>query len=1273
MGKFFISLNKLLLRSKALLFVLIILLVGAIGYSFYHLKVNEDFASIFPEDENTEHFNFAIKNSSFADRVIIYFSSTDSTLSTKTDTLIKYADTLVDRIREGFKEQVKEIKYELSNEEMLTVYDFFYNNLPLFLDEEDYKQISEKIEDSSILSSLESNYKTLISPAGIALKQILIKDPLSFTPLAISKLNLFQVGEKFTIENNRIFSKDKNDLFIFITVNNSSKTKEINKFIETIDLYRDEINNKNVGVNYFGSPVISAANANRIKGDIKITVSITILFFFILLSLYFRNSLIPFLLFVPVIVGGGISLMVLYLIKGEVSAISLGIGSVLLGIGIDYSLHFITHYKHSLSLQNLFKDISVPVIISSITTASAFLCLLVIKSPGLQDLGLFAAISVLSAALATLVILPLILIPVFKPKIKKVVFSLPDAIADYRFDKNKVLLISVIVLSVLFYYTGKRTSFNENLMDMNYMTEELKVAEKKINQSTQAMSNVFVVSSGENLEEALTNNALVSDSLSKLKRDGTIEELNDISKLVLAQQQQEEKIRIWNSFWVDNNDRLFSSLSEYGKEIGFRPETFRNFKNLLNKDFEPISFETIDQVLGTYFQDYVIEKEGKSAVVTMIKTDRSEKKQIDLLIDNFENSHFLDRQAFTENLFSLIKAQFKVLIWLSMIIVFIILLLSFGRIELAIISFVPIILSWVWTIGIMGIFNLQFNVFNIIISTFIFGLGVDYSIFITKGLLQKLQFNRDNFKSFKTSVLLSGFTTISATGVLVFAGHPALKSIALVSVIGITSTIFVSFTVQPLLFNFLTYNKGNKRTMPITLYNFFFAFTSLLYFLFSALTAILLVFVFRFISIKTDTKKIILHSFVRFFSNTVVYWNVHVKKILTNFRSEIFDKPTLAISNHQSTLDLMATLFMHPKIVIYANDKSLNNKFYGPVIRFLDFIPSSEGLEKTAVRIKERMSEGYSVIIFPEGTRSADCKIKRFHKGAFYLANQLDLEIQPILLHGFGLIMNKKEFFLRRGRVVIKMLDKINLKGDRFGTDYSSQTKGVLKYMRGEYDKIRLEMEVPDRMKYFLINRYIFRGPIIEWYLRVKLMLEKNYNLMHKIVPMKGTVTDIGCGYGFMASMLALTSDERIIRGIDYDEDKIITAQNCTLDLYNLTFEHGDVMDINLPESDVFLLADVLHYMSAEKQTNLIFRCFAKLNSGGMIIIRDADTDLKRRTVGTRISEFLSTGIGFNKADEKLTFVSKQLVLDVIEKNEGKVKIIDKTKFNSNIIYIISR
>jgi 1-acyl-sn-glycerol-3-phosphate acyltransferase len=415
------------------------------------------------------------------------------------------------------------------------------------------------------------------------------------------------------------------------------------------------------------------------------------------------------------------------------------------------------------------------------------------------------------------------------------------------------------------------------------------------------------------------------------------------------------------------------------------------------------------------------------------------------------------------------------------------------------------------------------------------------------------------------------------------------------------------------------------------------------------------------------------HCVIWFFSKTVTYMNVHVKKTLINRPKGMFKKPVVVISNHQSVLDLVLLLMLHPKLVIFANTKSWNNPFYGRIIRFVEFIRSDTGLEEAIDTIRKRVEEGYSVIVFPEGTRSPDCNIKRFHKGGFYLADKLNLEIQPILIHGACQALNKKEFFLRRGRITLKFFDPINLKEDKYGQDYSEQAKAILKFMRAEFEIMKLPLEAPDRLKYNLINRYTFRGPVLEWYLRIKIMLEKNYNLVNEIIPRHGTITDIGCGYGFMSVMLSLVSDKRMITGTDYDEDKIITAQNCTEDIENLRFVHEDISAKQLPASDVFLLMDVLHYMAKEKQTDLLKKCFSSLNENGMILVRDADADLKNRTAGTKITEFFSTHIGFNKTKEKLSFVSGQMIRNLAIENGFNVKVIDNTKFTSNLIYIISK
>ena len=64
--------------------------------------------------------------------------------------------------------------------------------------------------------------------------------------------------------------------------------------------------------------------------------------------------------------------------------------------------------------------------------------------------------------------------------------------------------------------------------------------------------------------------------------------------------------------------------------------------------------------------------------------------------------------------------------------------------------------------------------------------------------------------------------------------------------------------------------------------------------------------------------------------------------------------------------------------------------------------------------------------------------------------------------------------------------------------------------------------------------------------------------------------------------MLSLLSDDRNILGIDYDEDKIAVAQHGWLRGDRLQFRHGNALEYPLPESDVFILNDMLHYMSYE-------------------------------------------------------------------------------------------
>lgn len=130
-----------------------------------------------------------------------------------------------------------------------------------------------------------------------------------------------------------------------------------------------------------------------------------------------------------------------------------------------------------------------------------------------------------------------------------------------------------------------------------------------------------------------------------------------------------------------------------------------------------------------------------------------------------------------------------------------------------------------------------------------------------------------------------------------------------------------------------------------------------------------------------------------------------------------FDQPSLIICNHQSQLDLLSLLTLTPKVVFLTNDCVWHNPLYGNIIRHAEYYPASMGIDQLLPCFQSLVQRGYSIAIFPEGTRSRDCQVAPFHRGAAYIADQLQIPITPVCLYGTGKVLRKKSWHLHRGRI----------------------------------------------------------------------------------------------------------------------------------------------------------------------------------------------------------------------------------------------------------------
>ncbi|MEE4198151.1 MAG: MMPL family transporter [Bacteroidales bacterium] len=1265
------------------LILLGVFVISVIGIS--RLQFEEDITRMLPSDEKIQRVSRVSQKINLMDRIIVNISFRDSTI-TNPQELIAFADRLYDTLLNDRPEHIKDIDYKVSDKLMIDLYDLFFDNLPLFLEKDDYKKIDERLDQQNIENSLQSNFKTLVSPASMAMKEYIIQDPLHFTPIVLDRLKTFQVSDHYEIYNSRILTKDQKNLSLFITpAYPSGETKKNSELIHRLNLaidHLDQIFNHEIKAQYYGAAAVAVGNAQRIKKDISITISIAIIVLLVFMSIFFRKKSIFLILFLPAIFGGSIALSVLYLLKGKISAISLGIGSVLLGITVDYALHLFTHFRRVGNVKQVMRDIATPVLMSCLTTASAFLCLLFVSSRALQDLGLFAAISVSVAAFFSLIVLPHFLkTKDYEKASQQKQQSWIEKITAYPLENNKTLVLTMVIFTIATLFWAGKTSFEGDMDKMNYLSDELKQAEKDLNKIARITEkSVYVISTGDHLQQALRNNEKVIPTLEKLQQQGLVSQYSSVSKLMVSDSLQKVRINRWKTFWTqDKIARVKQQILETGNQYKFKPESFSSFFTLLEKNFETLQQDELTELRELFLDEFITENDDMTTLVTLLKTEEENKPDIYNAFAENNNIIVFDKKFMTDNLIRVLKDDFNVLVKISLAVVFVILLLSFGRIELALLTFIPMALSWIWTLGIMGIFGIKFTIFNIIISTFIFGLGIDYSIFIMRGLLQEYKYGVNNLPSYKTSIFLSAITTITGIGVLIFAKHPALQSMALLSIIGILSVIIISYTVEPALFKLIILNRKKKGKVAYSLFDAMasvFAWT--IFILGSFFTTLVGFILFKILHIRNKKIKLIYNYSIVFSASSLFHAMFNIKKVIINPNREKLKKPAVIICNHQSHIDLIYNMMLSPKVIILTNDWVQKNKIYGKLVQMADFYPVSEGYEKILPKLQAKVNDGFSILVYPEGTRSVNFKMKRFHKGAFYLAEKLQLDILPIVLHGTGYCMTKgDDLLVKKGRVTANYLNRISPDNKEFGENYSERAKNIGRYFRKVYQDMRQEIEDTKYYRDKLIKNYIYKGPVLEWYLRVKLRLENNYELFNSLIPRDATIYDIGCGYGFLSYMLYFVSEERKITGVDYDCEKINVANHCNLKSDAIQFECADVTLYDFKPADVFVLSDVLHYIPKDQQEKIMEKCIENLNQGGMIIIRDANTQLQNRHRGTKWTEIFSTKIlKFNKtadSSKELYFMSSEDIFTMFNRYNTTIEVIDQAKLTSNVIYVIRK
>ena len=1136
MKKLVLHIYDYLSAHRGLAAALLAVLLALCALSALRMDYEEDITAFLPQSEESKRYS-DVYNRLGQDRMAVFFTSDEEDPDRVMDAMTAFGDNWADADKDSL---IPDLQVSTDAGAAQEVFDFIRSNWPYFLTEADYVRMDSLLAVPGFVEEkMAENERSFYSMASGFTSQYLRSDPLGLFSPVLQRLEALNPATRSRVEDGFLFTGDgRTGVVLFNSPfggSESGKNADLKALVDTVKA-RTAAQFPDVRITSTGGPEVAVENAARIKKDSYLALALAAILICIVLWLSYKRFADVFWILVSILAGALFALGIIALFKSSVSLIVLGIGSMIIGIAVNYPLHYVDHLKYQPDKRKALADQVNPLLVGNITTVGAFLSLLLLKAEALHDFGFIGAMMLVGTILFVLVFLP-----VFVPAASR-----PRNTVKLDFDRHihlspkarRWVFIGFLVLTAVLFWLSRSISFDADMHHINYMTPEQEqgfALLEEMGASADGSSTVYVVASGKTAEEALQCN----EAMAPLLRGAT-----GIGAFLPSQKEQAARIASWNAFLAAQPD-LGDRIIDAGLKTGFTAHAFQPFFDVLDQDWTVQDVDYFAPITGMLGTAMYLPGEDQVQVVNYLTVNDIASLRAELP----EGAFCFTQDDVSGTLVRLLSEDFDRIGLLCSLIVFFFLWLSFGRIELSVASFLPLAVGWIWILGTMRLFGLQFNIVNIILATFIFGQGDDYTIFITEGLMYEYATGKKILRSFKNAVVLSALIMFIGIGALIVARHPALRSLAAVTVVGMFTVVAMAYYLPPLVFRFLTTKKGKQRKIPWTLGQSLRTGYIFVVFLLAMLGLTVWTF-FLFLGGTTPRKR------ERYRNALMKTARLAVKAIpgcpytFSNPVGEDFSRQAVYICNHQSHFDVLPIIALHPKVILLTNEWVWNSPFYGYLIRKAEFYPVTDGLEKNFAHMKELVARGYSIVIFPEGTRSPDCKIQRFHRGAFLAARELGLPVLPLYIHGFGYALPKHDFLLRKAGLYMEV-------GERFEVpegDLAAFTRQVRHDYEKVYDRIRREREDAAFNATYVRYLYLYKGHDAEVECR-KVLTTETIKEVDALTGTELTVKEAGCGV--YALLVALTHPDMQVTAYEEDEEKYLTASRIPDIPENLTYICG--------------------------------------------------------------------------------------------------------------------
>ncbi len=774
-----------LARRRPWLYLAAFAVIIIAAFILRNIRMNEDIRPLLPDDRSEAAKDFALlQKAPFSDKVLVSLKGGPGTGKKE---LTDAADMLSRAMKPPYFTRAVTGPAMAFDERFPR---WITNALPNTFTAGDMEKAEKALTTGEVRSRLQNVYKQLTSPEGWFMKPLLQTDPLDLRSGVLEKLRHVNVIPGIALYNNHFISADGANALVIaktpVRITDSKGSDELAAHLK--DLIKKVVPPK-IEASFVSGHAYTAANAGTIKKDLYIILTCASVTIFLLIMIFLRSwkGILVFLVPSCVLCLATAGTLLIY---DSVSAVTMAFGAVLLGISDDYPiLVYFALCSKERDPAAVTREVAHPVMFGGLTTIATFCVMLLSTLPGQRQLAVFSMIGVAVSLVFSLIVLPHLIHSL--PGRKRYIGT--GSSRTLNLPRKTVTVCWLMVVALCLWQSG-RLNFNGDLKAMNFVPDELQRTEQHMSGTWGNFRDGAVLfAEGKDMEASLAVNDSLFAYLSSRLPPGQIISLSPVLPSAASQRANAER---WERFWSGGNDRLARRLlSEEGGKLGFSANAFTPFFDMIEKRPGPV---TLAEMNGAGLSDLTgsLIVKGNEGVKTLTIVPDTQ-----AVVDLFNNDpkrpqgvRLVSQGRFKDIISKALVGNFIRYIIFALLVIIVSVGLLFRNLQKAVLALIPVATGLVFMLGAMGALGVEFNLFNIVATILVIGLGVDLGIFMVCNITEGYEHTAN------LGILLGGLTSFVGIGALALAHHPALSSIGITVLLGLCGVIPSALLVVPALY-----------------------------------------------------------------------------------------------------------------------------------------------------------------------------------------------------------------------------------------------------------------------------------------------------------------------------------------------------------------------------------------------------------------------------------------------------------------------------------------